>query len=101
MSNYSFNLIILRPGKMFSSISVFLLTMNADHVLQDQDPLGQDLQGLPELLHGLSLNNAIMFISDSFFKWAQEEKMPVSLTSFKPSPGSPFGPGAPCENKVK
>ena len=45
-----------------SSIFVFLLTVNADHVFQDQNPLGQDLQGLSELLHGLSLINTIMFI---------------------------------------
>lgn len=36
--------------------------MNANHVLQDQDPLSQDLQGLPELLHGLALNSTGMFI---------------------------------------
>lgn len=65
MSNYSFDLIIQRSGKMLSCISVFLLTVNADHVLQDQDPLGQDLQGLPELLHGLALNNTNMFMSDN------------------------------------
>lgn len=47
----------MRPGKTFSSIYVFLLTMNANHVLQDEDPLGQDLQGLPELLHSLALDN--------------------------------------------
>ena len=58
----SFNAIILRPGKTFPSMSVFLLTVNADHVLQDQDPLGQDLQGLPELLHGFTLNNTTMFM---------------------------------------
>lgn len=36
--------------------------MNADHVFQDQDPLSQDLQGFPELLHSLTLGNTIMFI---------------------------------------
>lgn len=65
MSNYSLDLIIRRSGKMLSCISVFLLTVNSDHVLQDQDPLGQDLQGLPELLHGLALNNTIMFMLDN------------------------------------
>lgn len=37
--------------------------MNANHVLQDQDPLGQDLQGLPELLHGFPLRAANMLSS--------------------------------------
>lgn len=32
-----------------------LLTMNANHVLQDEDSLCQDLQGLPQLLHPLTL----------------------------------------------
>lgn len=31
------------------------LTMDPDHVLQDEDPLCQDLQGLPQLLHPLTL----------------------------------------------
>lgn len=75
--------------------------MNADHVLQDQDPLGQDLQGLPELLHGLALNDTIVFSPGQFFKCAQEEKILMYLTSFKPSPGSPFGPGAPCGKRGK
>ncbi|TNN80394.1 hypothetical protein EYF80_009418 [Liparis tanakae] len=37
---------------------VFLLTVDANHVLQDEDPLGQDLQGLPELLHSLALDSS-------------------------------------------
>lgn len=86
---------------MLWAISVFLLTVNADHVLQDQDPLGQDLQGLPELLHGLSLNNTITFILDYFSNEPRRKKILMSFTSFKPSPGSPFGPGAPCESTVK
>lgn len=44
-----------------------LLTVNPDHVLQDQDPLSQDLQGLPELLHGLALNNTAHFSSSKSF----------------------------------
>lgn len=44
------------PGKAISTASVFVPTVNANHVLQDQDPLGQDLQGLPELLHGFPLH---------------------------------------------
>lgn len=68
MSAFPFNIITPSSGTAISAVSVFLLTMNADHVLQDQDPLSQDLQGLPELLHGLSLNNTITFISDRFSK---------------------------------
>lgn len=32
-----------------------LLTMDPNHVLQDEDPLCQDLQGFPQLLHPLAL----------------------------------------------
>lgn len=32
-----------------------LLTMDSNHVFQDQDPLCQDLQGLPKLLHSFPL----------------------------------------------
>lgn len=45
-----------------------LLTVNPDHVLQDQDPLSQDLQGLPELLQGLALNNTAHFSSSKSLK---------------------------------
>lgn len=76
--------------------SVFLLTMNAYHVLQDQDPLSQDLQGLPELLHGLTLKkHHCVKLRKMFLKLAQKGKEIMPLTSLKPSPGSPFGPGVP------
>lgn len=68
MSAFPFNIIAPSSGTTISAVSVFLLTMNADHVLQDQDPLSQDLQGLPELLHSLSLNHTITFIPDQFSK---------------------------------